>query len=115
MPWCPKCKTEYRPGFDTCADCHVPLVDELPAEPEMPKPPVIDLGEPALLTTMDNELEADMLLAMLTDQGIPAYKLFQGAWGGLSYSMAITSLCVEVYVPQRLLTQAQELAEYFAQ
>lgn len=21
MPWCPKCKTEYREGFETCADC----------------------------------------------------------------------------------------------
>ncbi|MDA8145256.1 MAG: hypothetical protein M0Z27_04225, partial [Thermaerobacter sp.] len=22
---CPKCHTTYREGFDTCADCHVPL------------------------------------------------------------------------------------------
>lgn len=21
MPWCPSCKSEYRDGFDTCADC----------------------------------------------------------------------------------------------
>ena len=21
MPWCPECRTEYRPGFDTCPTC----------------------------------------------------------------------------------------------
>ena len=28
MPWCPKCKTEYREGFRVCADCGGELVDE---------------------------------------------------------------------------------------
>lgn len=32
MPWCPKCKTEYREGFTVCADCGSELVSELPAE-----------------------------------------------------------------------------------
>lgn len=30
---CPKCLAEYRPGFTTCSDCLVPLV-EAPPEPE---------------------------------------------------------------------------------
>jgi len=30
MPWCPKCKLEYRAGFDICNDCKVALVDKLP-------------------------------------------------------------------------------------
>lgn len=29
MPFCPKCKTEYREGFKICADCKVELVDSL--------------------------------------------------------------------------------------
>ena len=32
MPYCPKCKTEYREGVSECADCHVPLVESLPEE-----------------------------------------------------------------------------------
>lgn len=32
MPWCPKCKYEYREGITKCADCDVELVDELPIE-----------------------------------------------------------------------------------
>ena len=34
MPWCPKCKAEYRAGIEECADCKVALVDELPEETE---------------------------------------------------------------------------------
>jgi tetratricopeptide (TPR) repeat protein len=29
MPYCPKCKAEYREGFKICVDCKVPLVSEL--------------------------------------------------------------------------------------
>jgi hypothetical protein len=36
--WCPKCGAEYRPGFTTCADCRVPLVDDPP--PPAPARPV---------------------------------------------------------------------------
>jgi uncharacterized membrane protein len=28
--FCPKCRTEYRKDFTTCADCNLPLVGELP-------------------------------------------------------------------------------------
>lgn len=35
MPWCPKCKSEYRAGFTTCSDCGSTLVENL-AEPEEP-------------------------------------------------------------------------------
>lgn len=34
MPWCPKCRTEYRPGFTKCADCGSELVAEQPPEEE---------------------------------------------------------------------------------
>ena len=34
MAWCPKCRNEYREGIEECADCHVPLVEELPPEEE---------------------------------------------------------------------------------
>jgi len=30
--FCPKCKCEYREGFDFCADCKIQLVEELPSE-----------------------------------------------------------------------------------
>lgn len=32
MPWCPKCKTEYRSGFEICVDCGAELTDDAPPE-----------------------------------------------------------------------------------
>ena len=29
MPFCPKCKNEYRKGFTVCHECKIPLVDTL--------------------------------------------------------------------------------------
>lgn len=39
MPWCPRCKSEYRQGFTVCSDCGSALVeaepiDEQTADPE---------------------------------------------------------------------------------
>ena len=28
MPWCPRCKSEYREGFTVCADCGCQLVED---------------------------------------------------------------------------------------
>lgn len=32
MPWCPKCKTEYREGFKVCNDCGNELTEKLGEE-----------------------------------------------------------------------------------
>ena len=37
MPWCPKCKCEYREGITTCVDCKVDLVEDLQAVKEEEK------------------------------------------------------------------------------
>ncbi|HDL02613.1 MAG TPA: hypothetical protein ENH25_00620 [candidate division Zixibacteria bacterium] len=34
MPFCPKCRYEYKPEILICPDCDVSLVDVLPPEPE---------------------------------------------------------------------------------
>jgi len=33
MPWCPKCRVEFRPGFARCTDCDVALVASLDEAP----------------------------------------------------------------------------------
>ncbi len=35
MPWCPKCKSEYREGVTYCEDCKVDLVESLSGEQEL--------------------------------------------------------------------------------
>ena len=34
MPWCPKCKNEYKEGITICSDCGETLVAQLPDGPE---------------------------------------------------------------------------------
>ncbi len=34
--WCPKCESEFQPGFTTCPDCGVTLIDEPPPADEPP-------------------------------------------------------------------------------
>ena len=34
MPWCPKCKNEYKDGIDVCSDCGCKLVESLEDEME---------------------------------------------------------------------------------
>ena len=116
MPWCPECKTEYCEGYSICDGCHVPLVDELPDLPEVvpePEPewPPVDLGEPVLLITLDNIVEAKMLMAFLREQQIPIQVKGNNRGGYLGTSMGANGFNTEIYVPQQLLTLAQEMLE----
>ena len=53
--FCPKCRAEYREGFTECSDCKVPLVSELPLEPEPEEEEIVELvtvlatGSPAII------------------------------------------------------------------
>ena len=57
MPWCPKCKCEYKAGITECADCKVPLVDELPKEDfkEVQDIPVYEVPSESEMASEDGE------------------------------------------------------------
>ena len=59
--FCPKCGTEYRPGFTECADCKVPLVKEPPAPPAEEPPldlvTVFSTADPGLLSVAETLLD----------------------------------------------------------
>ena len=55
MPWCPKCKNEYKEGYDTCADCGCKLMDSLGEE---------------MVAYFGTEDEADKIVDYLADKGI---------------------------------------------
>lgn len=57
MPWCPKCRNEYKAGYKICADCGCDLVEEL----------VDDDKYIAYFGTSD---EIDNIIAFLEDNGI---------------------------------------------
>lgn|GEM_PF-3366434 len=110
MLWCPICLTEYDlEGVTTCANCHVPLVDELPPQPQVKqKSPARDIMEPVLLITVDDMVEADMLLGLMNERRIPAFKKICGAGDVI---VGGNPLGLEIYVPRKLLMPAREIVE----
>jgi hypothetical protein len=60
--FCPLCKAEYRQGFSTCSDCHIPLVStqEEAAAVEVER-----------LWTGDDRKRSESILDALLDAAIP--------------------------------------------
>lgn len=91
MPFCPKCKSEYREGFDTCSDCNVDLVAELTDVPAD--------GELVVVGTFLAAGEAEMGKIKLGSQGIDSVVMG-----------SITSECVPMFgiAEVRLMTRAED-------
>lgn len=83
--FCPKCKTEYRPGFTRCADCGSDLVDRLPEEPR----PIRSgqTGEVRLVPILQTHDQSDVLsIRMALDSEEIEYVLQGEALSGLRHS-----------------------------
>ena len=72
--YCPKCRTEFRKGFDTCSDCEIPLVDELPPEP--PKEPEPEYVEYVNLLSTYNQADIALIKSIFDGEDITYF--FQG-------------------------------------
>jgi len=85
MPWCPKCKEEYRDGFTICIECGAELVDELgTAKKERKKLKKTKLNKEKLddvfLVNVYGPVESTYITSMLEDAGI-AYRVSQEGSG----------------------------------
>jgi hypothetical protein len=69
MPFCPACRSEFRPGFVRCEECGVDLVSALPVPPE--HPPVPDPAFQIVYRTTDL-VEAETIKILLEGRGIEA-------------------------------------------
>jgi len=63
--YCLACRTEYREGFDRCADCGAPLV---PEPPPAEIPPHEDWTQ---LRVVSTETEAKLIQGYLQSEGVP--------------------------------------------
>ena len=67
MPFCPKCRYEYRPGFVRCNDCDVDLVEALSEENEQLNRGKLDL---VILASFPDPMGAQMFQELLESNGI---------------------------------------------
>jgi len=81
MPWCPKCKTEYREGVLICPDCNTELVPKLATLKDAPtsrdRKSFEEMGEyrkEDWVSIMDvsNVQEAEMIIGLLDANDIHA-------------------------------------------
>jgi len=75
--FCPQCRVEYREGFVECADCHVPLTDQL-----QPEAPVEDHAGPGDLdvlirTACWGPISIGLAKSLLEEAGIPFFAMDQ--------------------------------------
>lgn len=77
---CPNCLTEYRPGFDTCADCEVALVtgpapaaeEHAPEHTEGRGHPMGDRNDDPVVLGILPRLQAQILVGKLQSEGLVA-------------------------------------------
>jgi len=104
--FCPKCGTEYREGFNRCADCDVGLVLRLP-EPE-PEKPVEANDDLATIATFDLAFDAERARSILDADGIKSFVL-DGNVIGLNQTLTWAAGGVRLQVLSRDLPKAQNL------
>ena len=109
MPWCPECKIEYRDGFKVCSDCGSELVEEKPPEEPTSEEKAPEYDVEAFLVSAGNNVEADLIEALLESYKIPVMKKYKGADGYLNIYMGMTNSGIDLYVPSNALETAREI------
>jgi len=73
--FCPRCKAEYRAGFNRCNECDLPLVYRLPITPQQSFDTETEL---VVVRTYNNKLDADVARMTLEAAGIESMLRSEG-------------------------------------
>ncbi len=104
MPWCPKCKSEYRESFDVCKECNEELVDSLDEEQEE-----VEYDHDTFLISVRDEFEAEIVDSLLQAEGIPTVKRYKGVGQYLQVYMGKSYEGIDIYVPSKCLGKGKEI------
>ena len=100
--FCPKCKCEYREGFNFCSDCEIELVEKLPKE----EPAVEEfeyLEFVCIAETMDFSI-IPIVKSILDSGGITYF-----IKGEMIRSIAVLNNVMEIQVPIEDAEKAKDL------
>ena len=100
MPWCPKCRNEYREGITVCAECKVELVERLE---DIPKQPFI-FGEKDKMERLQGFLAYEKIETELQfDETENTYQLCAAA-----EDMKAAAKATQVFLQQELSQETEE-------
>lgn len=108
MPWCPNCKIEYGDGCISCDDCGSSLVEKLETLHEKE---AAAFGKEEYLISAGNNLEADIIEALLKVNHIPVLRKYREAGSYLAIYMGDSIYGADLYVPSHMLEQALRIVE----
>lgn len=117
MPFCPKCRYEYKPGIAVCADCGETLVDSLPVEEPVTDDGVVrDLKDWAQIGRLTSQQYAEMVQEALRSNDIPVVILSGAGHFAYTGQMGIGSYrsvggAFSVLVPNEYVDEANRVCE----
>lgn len=76
MPWCPKCKNEYREGMLICTDCKLELVEQLPERSSEDYEQLISLKEEEVAKRLVSYLEYSSIRAYMESDEAEGFAVF---------------------------------------
>ncbi|MGE5633483.1 MAG: hypothetical protein ACM3TR_20650 [Caulobacteraceae bacterium] len=107
MPWCPKCNSEYRDGYEKCEKCGEALIEKPEEAVENVEYEAIRDWSP--LTNVADEHEADLVESILQPEGIPVRRKHREAGGVMAIYMGMSRFGIDLFVPADKLELAQGL------
>ena len=116
MPFCPKCRAEYREGFTKCHDCQLTLVDKLTPE-KTPKETSKKMGpfsgELVMIYTTPNQGSAAFVKSLLEASNIPCFVKNENVNYTLPPGLIDGFAWMEILVSKEKAEQARELLKDF--
>ena len=105
MPFCPKCRFEYKEGVKECPDCGARLVDQPPGESPPETPNFVPLKN------LPSRLYAQMLQEALKNEGIAS--MIKGDEGIplRTTTVHIPVSKITIWVPKKDMHRAEEIAD----
>lgn len=105
MPFCPKCRCEYKPEVWKCPDCGARLVDELPQDTTPESPNFVPLRN------LPSRMYAQMLQEALMREGIPSMIKSDDVAITFPSHGTTSAVPVIILVPEKHLKKADQIAD----
>lgn len=107
---CPKCKAEYREGFEVCNDCSIKLVSQNQTIKEKIQDN-LDYENLLFLVNVADGYEVNIIESLFESNDITFFKKHREAGEYLKIRMGMTSYGIDIYVKKSQIIKAKEILE----